>query len=377
MDVQVSIDALDQGIDAIMNNVSSQDANNKDVLRTLIETNVFQLPVYKNFSLIEKGEIARIIYHRMCAYDILQPLLEDTSITEIMCNGPSEIFVEKQGKLEKTNVFFHKESNYKALLQRIAADVNRKVDFSTPIVDARLDDGSRVNIVLDPVALNGPILTIRKFSSVVYGLDELVEMGSMSSKASTFLKTAIVNRKNIFISGGTGAGKTTLLNALCKEIEPSERIITIEDSAEITISTCENVVSLEKREANIEGMGEISIASLIRTALRMRPDRIIVGEVRGKEAIDMLQAMNTGHSGSISTGHSNGSKDMLRRIETMVLSGVEIPLQAIRQQIISAIDVIVHLERSKEGVRRVASIDYLDKEVFDEYHLRSFDCEAI
>ena len=377
MDVQVSIDALDQGIDAIMNNVSSQDANNKDVLRTLIETNVFQLPVYKNFSLIEKGEIARIIYHRMCAYDILQPLLEDTSITEIMCNGPSEIFVEKQGKLEKTNVFFHKESNYKALLQRIAADVNRKVDFSTPIVDARLDDGSRVNIVLDPVALNGPILTIRKFSSVVYGLDELVEMGSMSSKASTYLKTAIVNRKNIFISGGTGAGKTTLLNALCKEIEPSERIITIEDSAEITISTCENVVSLEKREANIEGMGEISIASLIRTALRMRPDRIIVGEVRGKEAIDMLQAMNTGHSGSISTGHSNGSKDMLRRIETMVLSGVEIPLQAIRQQIISAIDVIVHLERSKEGVRRVASIDYLDKEVFDEYHLRSFDCEAI
>jgi pilus assembly protein CpaF len=356
-----------------MNDTSILENTEKEVLKTLIEASVFQLPLYKNYSLVEKGEIAKMIYHRMCAYDVLQPFLEDCGVTEIMCNGPNAIFVERNGRLEKTTAVFHKESHYKALLQRIAADVNRKIDFSTPIVDARLIDGSRVNIVLDPVALNGPILTIRKFSSDLFSLDDLVEMGSMPKEASTFLKKAIKDRKNIFVSGGTGSGKTTLLNALCKEVSPDERIITIEDSAEISISSCENVVSLEKREANIEGNGEISISALIKTALRMRPDRIIVGEVRGAEAIDMLQAMNTGHSGSISTGHANSALDMLRRLETMVLSGMEVPLQAIRQQIISAIDLIVHLERSKDGKRGIASIEFLNKDSFESYQLLSYE----
>lgn len=356
MGKQISADTLDHAINTIVNKMAIRPSVEDDELSAIIEETVFQLPLFKEQSLLEKGEIAKIIFNRMCRYDVLQPYLDDETVTEIMCNGYDCIFVERQGCLEKTDTTFYKESQYKALLHRIAAEVNRKIDFSSPIVDARLKDGSRVNIVLDPVALNGPILTIRKFSALVYDLEDLHDLESMTHSQMSFLKRAIKERKNIFISGGTGSGKTTLLNALCQEIEASERIITIEDSAEIVVKGVENVVSLEKRDANLEGVGEISIAALIKTALRMRPDRIIVGEIRGAEAIDMLQAMNTGHSGSISTGHSNSPMDMLSRIETMVLSGLEIPIQAIRQQIASAIDVVIHVERLKGGKRRLSSI---------------------
>jgi pilus assembly protein CpaF len=367
MDQQISSDALDQAVNLIVNKMASQATVESDEIRSVIEEVVFQLPSFKTYSLIEKGNVAEIIFNRMCAYDVLQAHLDDTSVTEIMCNGYQSIFIERNGCLQKTNTVFYKESQYKALLQRVASEVNRKIDFSSPIVDARLKDGSRVNIVLDPVAINGPILTIRKFNASVYSLEELYDLKTMTYEEMLFLKQAITQRKNIFISGGTGSGKTTLLNALCQEIDPTERLITIEDSAEIVIKGLENVVSLEKRDANLEGLGEISIATLIKTALRMRPDRIIVGEIRGSEAIDMLQAMNTGHSGSISTGHSNSPKDMLNRIETMVLSGMEIPIQAIRQQIASAIDVIVHIERLKGGQRKISSIALVNGYAGNEY----------
>ncbi|MBN2898730.1 MAG: CpaF family protein, partial [Clostridia bacterium] len=276
MDKQISTDILDSAIDQIVDQISMKSHVPSDEMQTLIEATVFQLPILSKHSLVEKGEIAQIIFHRMCAYDVLQPYLDDESVTEIMCNGYDHIFIERRGIIEKTRTQFYKDSHYKALIHRIAADVNRKVDFSSPIVDARLSDGSRVNIVLNPVALNGPILTIRKFGKTVYSLEDLCEKGSVSKEEMAFLKQAISDRKNIFISGGTGSGKTTLLNALCQEIDARERIITIEDSAEITIKGIDNVVSLEKREANLEGAGEISIANLIKTALRMRPDRIIV-----------------------------------------------------------------------------------------------------
>jgi len=367
---QVSSDTLDEIVEIILEKVTARGSDTEE-MKGIIDEVVFQLPTFKAYSLAGKAEISTLVFNKMCAYDILQPFLDDEEVTEIMCNGYDMIFIERNGKLEKTSVKFQKLSYYRALLQRIAAEVNRKIDFSTPIVDARLSDGSRVNIVLDPVALNGPILTIRKFGKEVYSLGHLASKGSMTDQWSDYLKEIIYNRKNIFIAGGTGSGKTTLLNALCKEIPEDERIITVEDSAEIIIRDVENVVSLEKRNANMEGSGEISIAELIRTALRMRPDRIIVGEIRGAEAIDMLQAMNTGHAGSISTGHANSPIDMLRRIETMVLSGIEIPVSAIRQQIASAIDVVVYLERSREGIRRIASIQELVGLKGDEYELRN------
>lgn len=369
MDKQVPIDSMDEVIEVIMAEMPLTIEVAESEKIEMIERIVFQSDFYASHSLIEKGKIAKNIYNRMFAYDVLQPLLEDTSITEIMCNGYRHIFVERSGAIEKTAIEFKGEKFYKSLLQKIASDVNRKIDFSSPIVDARLKDGSRVNIVLDPVALNGPVLTIRKFSAAVYSLEDLQTFGSVSEKALIYLRKIVSNRKNIFISGGTGSGKTTLLNALCKEIDPSERIITIEDSAEIKVSGVENVVSLEKRNPNTEGTGEISIAQLIKTALRMRPDRIIVGEIRSAEAIDMLQAMNTGHSGSISTGHSNGPLDMLRRIETMVLSGLEIPIIAVQQQIASAIDVLIHIEREKNGKRRLVSISELKQFSNGKYEL--------
>ncbi len=359
MDKQIPIDPMDEIIEIIMGEIplTIEVAENEKI--EMIERVVFQSESYGAYSLIEKGKIAKRIFNRMFAYDVLQPLLEDPSITEIMCNGYKDIFVESSGTIEKIALEFKEDKQYKSLLQKIASDVNRKIDFSSPIVDARLKDGSRVNIVLDPVALNGPILTIRKFSAAVYSLEDLHRFGSFSEKAMDYLKNIVVNKKNIFISGGTGSGKTTLLNAMCKEINDHDRVITIEDSAEIKIHSIQNVVSLEKRNPNTEGTGEISIAQLIKTALRMRPDRIIVGEIRGAEAIDMLQAMNTGHSGSISTGHSNGPLDMLRRIETMVLCGLEIPIIAVQQQIASAIEVIIHIERQKNGKRRIVSISEL------------------
>ncbi|MBC7960144.1 MAG: CpaF family protein, partial [Vallitaleaceae bacterium] len=274
----------------------------------------------------EKAFIANQLFNGLRRLDILQPLLLDEEITEIMVNGMDPIFIEKQGQIYQTEVRFESIEKLEDVIQNIVAKINRVVNEATPICDARLADGSRVNVVLPPIALNGPILTIRKFSKNMLSMEQLIKWGAISAEAANFLQKIIQSKYNLFISGSTGSGKTTLLNILSNYIPQNERIITIEDSAELQILQVDNVVSLETRNANLEGKGQICIKDLIKTSLRMRPDRIIVGEVRGREALDMLQAMNTGHDGSLSTGHANSTKDMLGRLETMILSGENIPL---------------------------------------------------
>ncbi|HEY4390942.1 MAG TPA: ATPase, T2SS/T4P/T4SS family, partial [Paenibacillus sp.] len=265
-------------------------------------------------------------------------------------------FVEQNGRVRKLALHFESQERLEDIIQAIVSGVNRVVNESSPIVDARLKDGSRVNIVLPPIALKGPTMTIRKFPEHPLTMEQLIEKGSLSEEAARFMQTLVRSKYNVFISGGTGSGKTTFLNALSRYIPADERVITIEDSAELQIVTLPNLVSLETRNANTEGRGEISIRDLIRSSLRMRPDRIVVGEVRGREALDMLQAMNTGHDGSLSTGHANSSIDMISRLETMVLSGADLPLGVVRQQISSAIDIIVHLSRLRDRSRRVLEI---------------------
>ena len=287
--------------------------------------------------------------------DILQELLEDPAVTEIMVNGTRAIFYEKGGRLYRWDKRFASTARLEDLIQRIVAGVNRAVNTASPIVDARLEDGSRVNVVLPPAAPDGPILTIRRFSASVMTLERLVEAGSLTKEAADFLAEQVRCGRNLFISGGTGSGKTTLLNALSFCIPEEERVVTIEDSLELQLSI-ENLVRLEVRNENLQGKGAIGIRDLIRTALRMRPDRLIVGEVRGPEALDMLQAMNTGHDGSLSTGHGNSPQEMLSRMETMVLMAEPLPLPAIRSQISSALDLMVHLERRRDGSRQVAEI---------------------
>ncbi len=304
----------------------------------------------------DKVTMANQLFNALRRLDILQPLLLDETITEIMVNGMDCIFIEKEGHVIKTNLRFDSIEKLEDVIQSIVSKINRVVNESSPICDARLMDGSRVNVVLPPIALNGPILTIRKFSKQMLTIDELIAWGAITSEAAEFLKKVIKGRYNLFISGSTGSGKTTLLNILSNFIPDDERIITIEDSAELKLCQVNNVVSLETRNANLEGKGQIGIKELIRTSLRMRPDRIIVGEVRGVEALDMLQAMNTGHDGSLSTGHANSSKDMLSRLETMILSGENIPIEAIRQQIASSIDIMVHLGRLRDKSRKVLEI---------------------
>ena len=289
----------------------------------------------------------------------IEVIVNDKSVTEIMINGPDTIFIEQNGRLKLTDLKFDSREHLEDIVQRIVAKVNRTVDAANPVCDARLLDGSRVNIVLYPIALNGPIVTIRKFPEKVIGIQDLLNWNSITPEAADFLESAVRARYNIFVSGGTGSGKTTFLNALSGLIPSDERIITIEDSAELQIKTIKNLVSLETRNKNAEGKGEISMKSLIKSALRMRPDRIIVGEVRGAEALDMLQAMNTGHDGSLSTGHANNSKDMLSRLETMVLSDSQFTVDSIRQQIASAIEIIIHLGRLSDKSRRTLSIDEL------------------
>lgn len=299
--------------------------------------------------------------------DLLQEFLEDEEITEIMINGTQNIFLEKGGKIYPSQKRFLSGEKLEDVIQQIVADSNRIVNEASPIVDARLSDGSRVNIVLPPIALNGPIVTIRKFPKEAITMDDLVEWQSVSVEAVELLKSLVGAGYNIFISGGTGSGKTTFLNALSQYIPKDERIITIEDNAELRILEAPNLVSLEARGANTEGSGEVAIRDLIKTALRMRPDRIVVGEVRGAEAIDMLQALNTGHDGSLSTGHANSPKDMLSRLETMVLMGMDLPLPAIQRQIASGIDIIVHLGRLRDKSRKVLNItevtDYREGEI--------------
>jgi pilus assembly protein CpaF len=300
--------------------------------------------------------LRREILDEIFAYGPVTPLLEDPSVSEIMVNGRESIYLEREGRVTRHEGAFLSEESLRATIDRIVSRVNRRLDESSPYVDARLPDGSRVNAIIPPVSLTGPCLTIRKFRSMPYSLEELVHIGSLSAEAAEYLREAVLHRQNLVVSGGTGSGKTTLLNALSRHIPDEERIITIEDAAEIRLQK-PHVVRLEARPHNIEGTGAVTIRDLVRNSLRMRPDRIIVGECRGGEALDMLQAMNTGHDGSITTGHANTPRDMLRRLETMVLlSGVEIPARAIREQIASGIDVIVHTARTGNGGRAVTSI---------------------
>lgn len=307
-------------------------------------------------ALEERESIHREIFAAIRRLDVLQELLEDDSITEIMVNGTQDIFLERCGRLERCSKHFENKARLSDVAQRIAAVSNRLVNESVPILDTHLEDGSRVSIVLPPVALNGPVITIRKFYDTPLTIERLTGMGAITKEAAQFLEKAVRAGYNIFISGGTGCGKTTFLNALSNFIPKDERIITIEDSAELQIKNAANLVRLEARNANVEGKNEVTIRDLLKASLRMRPDRIIVGEIRGAEAIDMLQAMNTGHDGSLSTGHSNSAKDMISRLETMVLMGMDMPSAAVKQQIASAIDLIVHLGRMRDKSRKVLQI---------------------
>ena len=307
-------------------------------------------------SIRQKEELKRRLYNSIKKLDILQELLEDDSITEIMVNGSDNIFIERNGSIERWNKRFESMNKLCDVAQRIAAMSNRMVNEASPVVDTRLEDGSRVSIVLPPAAINGPIITIRKFFNKPITIDRLIELESISLEAAQFLEKLVKSRYNIFISGGTGSGKTTFLNVLSDYVPEDERVITIEDSAELQLHNINNLVRLEARMANSEGANAVSIRDLIKASLRMRPDRIVVGEVRGAEAIDMLQAMNTGHDGSLSTGHSNSPKDMLTRLETMVLMGMDMPVSAIRAQISSAVDIIVHLARLRDKSRKVVQI---------------------
>jgi pilus assembly protein CpaF len=304
----------------------------------------------------EKREIIRTVFNSFRRLDILQPLLDDNEVTEIMINGPNNIFIEKNGNIAKLDLEFETSEKLEDIIQIMVTTVNRIVNEATPIADARLKDGSRINVVLPPIALNGPIVTIRKFPNKPIDIDKLIELESLTLEAAEFLKMLVIAKYNIFIAGGTGSGKTTFLNALSNFIPKDERIITIEDSAELQISNIPNLVRLEVRNENLEGKGEITIRDLIKTSLRMRPERIIVGEVRGAEAIDMLSAMNTGHDGSLSTGHANSAEDMLSRLETMILSYSTLPIEAVRKQIASAIDIVIFLSRLRDKSRRTLEI---------------------
>ncbi|HJC75436.1 MAG TPA: CpaF family protein [Candidatus Mediterraneibacter faecavium] len=308
--------------------------------------------------LSEKIRISRELFNAFRRLDILQDLIEDDSITEIMVNGTENIFYEKGGRLYRTDRHFISEERLCDVIQQIVGETNRYVNESSPVVDARLRDGSRVNVVLKPVAVNGPIMTIRKFPSEAITMEQLIRMGSLTREAAEFIRRLVEAKYNIFVSGGTGAGKTTFLNAMSDYIPKEERIITIEDNAELQIQGVDNLVRLEARGANLEGEGAVTIRDLIRSALRMRPDRIIVGEVRGEETVDMISsAMLNGHSGSMSTGHANNPADMLHRLETMMMMGIDLPLQAIQRQIASALDVIIHLGRLRDKSRRVLKIE--------------------
>ncbi len=321
-------------------------------------TNIVEQRLSGEYCSIEQTlSIVKQVFSSIRGFGVLDSILADDSITEIMVNGPNNIFIERHGQVTRLDKTFDSEQRLEDVIQRIVATAGREVNQANPIVDTRLPDGSRVNVVLPPISLCGPIVTIRKFSSEPMTFERLIRLGSLPQDVADFLKILVGARYNIFISGGTGSGKTTFLNALSNYIPKDERIITIEDSAELQIENVDNLVSLETRNANSAGAGAVTIRDLIRSSLRMRPDRIIVGEVRGAEALDMLQAMNTGHDGSLSTGHANSTRDMLSRLETMVLQGAaELPLAAVRQQISSAVDIIIHLSRLRDHTRKTTAI---------------------
>ena len=305
----------------------------------------------------EKADITDQVYSAIRGLGILDSIIHDDTITEVMINGPDHVFIEQNGRVRRISDTFENEQKLEDIIQRVVGMAGREVNQANPIVDTRLPDGSRVNVVLPPISLNGAIVTIRKFSKEPMTIAKLIEYGSITQEIADVLEILVKAKYNIFICGGTGSGKTTFLNAVSHFIPKDERIITIEDSAELQIEGLDNLVSLETRNANTAGVGAVTIRDLIRSSLRMRPERIIVGEVRGAEALDMLQAMNTGHDGSLSTGHANSTKDMLSRLETMVLTGAEgLPLDAVRQQIASAIDIIIHLSRLRDRSRKTMEI---------------------
>lgn len=322
-----------------------------------IENYVFSCPKAEtcshrhNIRLIE-----RLFYSLRKEMDILQPYIEDKSISEIMVNGKDHVFAERNGKLERLPVAFDSTEDLEELIRRIAARVHREINELNPIVDARLSDGSRVNAVYKNIALNGPILTIRKFPEKVMSMEDLVEKETITKEAAAYLKVLVKAGYNCFICGGTSSGKTTMLNVLAQFVPSGERVVVIEDSAELQIRQVENIVRLECRNANVQGKGEVDMAQLVKASLRMRPDRILIGEVRGKEVMDMIQALNTGHSGSLSTGHANSIEGMLKRLEAMFLQAVEVPVDAIRNQITEAIDIMIHVSRMQDGSRKVMEI---------------------
>ncbi|MGN0481363.1 MAG: CpaF family protein [Lachnospiraceae bacterium] len=368
--------------DNLFNSMREQVVSRLDVTRdipgeeiiTIIEAVLSDFKRSNGISIEQREEYRTRLFNSIRRLDILQELIDDDEISEIMVNGTKGIFVEKNGSLIRWDKELDSQKVLEDIAHKIAAGSNRMVNQANPIVDTRLADGSRVNIVMPPAAIEGPIITIRKFYQEPITIEKLIELGSITQQAARFLKQAVERRCNIFVSGGTGSGKTTFLNALSNFIPKAERIITIEDAAELQIQGVDNLVRLETRNANMEGDNAITIRDLIKSSLRMRPDRIIVGEIRGAEAIDMLQAMNTGHDGSLSTGHANTPGDMLHRIETMVLMGMEIPLMAVRGQISSAIDIVVHLSRRSDKSRKVTQIvevgdlkegDYVQNVIFN------------
>lgn len=341
-DIDVSRDLEDEEIWDIISRVTSEEVKQKSI------------------SLRDRIELEKRVFDSLKRLDVLQELIDDTEVTEIMVNGPDSIFYEKNGCIQQYDGRFSSEEKMQDIIQQIVGRHNRVVNQSSPIVDTRLVDGSRVNIVLFPISLGGSAISIRKFPKEPYNMEKLIAIGSVSKEVSEMLKLLVKAKYSIFISGGTGSGKTTFLNALSQYIPEDERIITIEDSAELQLLGAKNIVRMETRNANVEGVMPITIRDLIRTALRMRPDRIIVGECRGAETLDMLSAMNTGHDGSLSTGHANSCRDMLSRMETMVLMGQELPLGAIRSQIASGINIIIQLGRLRDKSRRVLEIAELD-----------------
>lgn len=353
--------------DRILDSIDLQNEIEDEEVRRVIGEQCHCYAREHMLTLTERMKLEQYLFHALRKLDILQELLEDEEITEIMVNGVSNIFYEKYGKIYKSEKQFSSKEKLDDIIQQIAGSNNRMVNLSNPIVDTRLEDGSRVNIVLSPVAIDGAAISIRKFPKKPYEMVDLINIQAISKEAAEFLQKLVEAKYNIFVSGGTGSGKTTFLNALSQFISREERIITIEDSAELQLIDKPNLVRLETRNASVEGMTEISIRDLIRAALRMRPSMIIVGECRGAEALDVLQAMNTGHDGSLSTGHANSCKDMIARLETMVLMGTELPLTAIRSQIASGIDIFVHLGRLRDKSRKVLSItevkEYVNGEV--------------
>ncbi len=328
----------------------------------LIDRVIGERARYRSMGLEERKRLRMQVFHSIRKLDVLQHLVDDPTVTEIMVNGTDNIFIEKNGSIMQSDVRFDSRQKLEDVVQQIVASCNRVVNESSPIVDARLENGSRVNVVLAPVALNGPIVTIRRFPDKPITMDRLIELGSISEYLKCYIQVLIKAGYNIFISGGTGSGKTTFLNALSDFIPKDQRLISIEDNAELQIRGVPNLVRMEARNANVEGCRPITIRDLIKSSLRMRPDWIVVGEVRGDECVDMLQAMNTGHM-AMSTGHANSAEDMLSRIETMVLMGMEIPLAAVRGQIASGIDIVVHLGRLRDKSRKVLEICEIEKEI--------------